>query len=138
MIVMKFGGTSVESAQAIQRVVGIVASRAERKPVVVVSAMGKTTDRLLAISQAAVQGHRAEALEKLAELQQYHLREASQLAPESDQARLQAFIEEHYIELTELIKGLAALGELTSRTTDAISSFGGGRASRRRMSIPGR
>ena len=48
MIVMKFGGTSVESAAAIERVAAIVKARAARRPVVVVSAMGKTTNRLLA------------------------------------------------------------------------------------------
>ena len=40
MIVMKFGGTSVESAEAIRRVAGIVKARIDRRPVVVVSAMG--------------------------------------------------------------------------------------------------
>ena len=47
MIVMKFGGTSVESATAIERVAAIVRARAARKPVVVVSAMGKTTNQLI-------------------------------------------------------------------------------------------
>ena len=50
MIVMKFGGSSVESAEAIQRVASIV-RECDRRPVVVVSAMGKTTDRLLAIAR---------------------------------------------------------------------------------------
>ena len=55
MIVMKFGGTSVESAEAIERVTGIVKSRLDRRPVVVVSAMGKTTNRLLKIANLAVE-----------------------------------------------------------------------------------
>ncbi len=50
MIVMKFGGTSVESAEAIARVAGIVKKRLDQRPVVVVSAMGKTTNKLLAIA----------------------------------------------------------------------------------------
>ena len=50
MIVMKFGGTSVESAEAIERVAKIVASRCKRSPVVVVSAMGKTTDELIRLA----------------------------------------------------------------------------------------
>jgi len=58
MIVMKFGGTSVESAVAIGRVASIVKARVEQKPVVVVSAMGKTTNRLLAIATAAIEGGR--------------------------------------------------------------------------------
>ena len=52
MIVMKFGGTSVESAEAIRRVAGIVRARIDRHPIVVVSAMGKTTNKLLAIASA--------------------------------------------------------------------------------------
>jgi aspartate kinase len=124
MIVMKFGGTSVESANAIQRVVGIIASRAGRRPVVVVSAMGHTTDHLLDIAQAAAKGKRAEALHKLAELERSHLHEATQVAAAADRARLESFLEEHYHELGELIRGLAALGEFTTRSIDAVSSFG--------------
>ena len=61
MIVMKFGGTSVESAAAMERVAGIVKARLARRPVVVVSAMGKTTNRLLAIAEKAYSGDRDEA-----------------------------------------------------------------------------
>jgi aspartate kinase len=71
MIVMKFGGTSVESAEAIERVTGIVQSRLDRKPVVVVSAMGKTTNKLLAIAKAAVTGDRDRALGMLYELRDF-------------------------------------------------------------------
>ena len=46
MIVMKFGGTSVEDAAALQRLAAIVADRKAENPVVVVSAMAKVTDRL--------------------------------------------------------------------------------------------
>ena len=62
MIVMKFGGTSVESAAAIERVRKIVESRLDRRPVVVVSAMGKTTNKLLEIANLAVHGKRDEAI----------------------------------------------------------------------------
>ena len=68
MIVMKFGGSSLESAVAIQRVVGIVSDRLAQKPVVVVSAMGKTTNKLLAIANEAASGKRQRALELLSEL----------------------------------------------------------------------
>lgn len=46
MIVMKFGGTSLESAAAIERAAGIVKMQLARRPVVVASAMGKTTDHV--------------------------------------------------------------------------------------------
>jgi aspartate kinase len=62
MIVMKFGGSSVESAAAIERVAGIVKAREARRPVVVVSAMGKTTNKLLAIAHDAIAGKRESAI----------------------------------------------------------------------------
>src|ERR1700761_8162015 len=114
MIVMKFGGTSVESAEAIQRVLGIVKSRLDRRPVVVVSAMGKTTNRLLKIADLAVSGQRDEALRELIALRDFHLRESG----------MERTVDEHFQELSELVKGLAILGEVTPRSIDAISSFG--------------
>jgi aspartate kinase len=117
MIVMKFGGTSVESAEAIGRVAGIVRDRISRRPVVVVSAMGRTTNKLLAIGEMAVSGRREEALGALTEMRAFHLREASGLGVDAE-------IEAHFHELAELVKGLAVMGELTPRATDAISSYG--------------
>jgi aspartate kinase len=124
MIVMKFGGTSVESAAAIARVAGIVKQRLERHPVVVVSAMGKTTNKLLAIAAAAIGGHRDEYIRQLHDLRDYHSREARQVVPLQDRASLDRFLDENFQELTELVKGLAVLGELTPRSVDAISSYG--------------
>ncbi|MDQ6759967.1 MAG: lysine-sensitive aspartokinase 3 [Acidobacteriota bacterium] len=114
MIVMKFGGTSVESAEAIQRVMEIVKSRLDRKPIVVVSAMGKTTNKLLAIAQQAITGHRDRALSDLFELRDFHLRESG----------MERTVDQHFQELAELTKGLSILGELSPRSIDAISSFG--------------
>jgi aspartate kinase len=117
MIVMKFGGSSVESAEAIARVAGIVRSRLDRKPLVVVSAMGKTTNKLLDSAAAAVSGDLAKALLVLGELREFHLNEAAGL-------ELKNNIQAHFRELDALIRGLAVMGELTPRATDAISSYG--------------
>ena len=124
MIVMKFGGTSVESAQAIERVASIVRARVDRKPIVVVSAMGKTTNRLLAIAQAAIEGKRDEYIRQLHDLRDFHSREARQVVPLARRAELDRTLDEHFQELTELVKGIAVLGELTPRSIDAISSYG--------------
>ncbi|MBK9168432.1 MAG: lysine-sensitive aspartokinase 3 [Bryobacterales bacterium] len=120
MIVMKFGGSSVESAAAVQRVAAIVAARVERHPIVIVSAMGKTTNKLLAMAQSASAGRRDDALRQWEELREFHLAEARALAGDE----LDAAVEEHFNELSELVKGLAVLGELTPRSIDAISSYG--------------
>ena len=61
MIVMKFGGTSVQDAKAMERAGAIVKGRLEQKPVVVVSAMAKVTDQLLAMARAAGTGDPANA-----------------------------------------------------------------------------
>jgi aspartate kinase len=99
------------------RVAEIVRARLDRHPVVVVSAMGKTTNKLLAIGSAAVSGRREEALESLAAMRAFHLAEAVGLGVDAE-------IEAHFHELAELVKGLAVMGELTPRATDAISSYG--------------
>ena len=80
---MKFGGTSVEDAVAITRTAGIVAGRLAKglQPVVVVSAMSKVTDQLLACAAAASagRGDREPALEIAARLRARHLDTAAQL-----------------------------------------------------------
>lgn len=117
MIVMKFGGTSVESAAAISRVAGIVQSRARLRPIVIVSAMGRTTNRLLEIADLAVGGDLPGALKNLASLRWFHLEEADGLGIGDE-------IDGVLHELEELIRGLAIVGELTPRAIDAVSSFG--------------
>jgi aspartate kinase len=124
MIVMKFGGSSVESAAAIERVASIVRARLDRRPVVVVSAMGKTTNKLLAMAATAAAGRREEALQQLQDLREFHLRESGLLVAEPGRAEVHANLEEHFQELAELVKGLVILGELTPRSIDAISSYG--------------
>src|ERR1700722_10607663 len=124
MIVMKFGGTSVESAAAIERVAGIVKEHAQQHPIVVVSAMGKTTNNLLAIASAAVAGKRDEYIRQIHSLRDLPSREARLVVPLSERAGLDRFLDENFQELTELVKGLAVLGELTPRSIDAISSYG--------------
>src|SRR5687767_12861063 len=114
MIVMKFGGSSVESAAAIGRVASIVEARLSQRPVVVVTAMGKTTNRLDAIARTAAAGDRDGALAQLAALEQYHFDEAGDMP----------VLRSYFAEIAELVRGLAVLGELTPRSIDAIWSYG--------------
>lgn len=116
MIVMKFGGTSVESAAAMARVASIVESHSGDRAVVVVSAMGKTTNRLIAMAETAARGEREEALEQVHWLRDFHLRETP--------TGVHEFVEAHFRELEELAISLSVLRELTPRTIDLVSSFG--------------
>jgi len=115
MIVMKFGGSSVESRAAISRVVEIVKSRLEERPLVVVSAMGKSTNRLLELAHFAARGERAKVAENLVQLKSFTLREGGAAG---------GAVLELFSELEELLRGLLILGELTPRTLDAVASFG--------------
>jgi aspartate kinase len=96
----------------------------DRKPVVVVSAMGKTTNKLLAIAQSSIEGRRDEGLAALEDLRQFHLREIRPLVLEEDKAEAEALVDQHFRELAELVKGFSVLGELSPRSVDAISSYG--------------
>jgi len=123
MIVLKFGGTSLESADAIERMESIVRSRLPRQPVVVVSALGKSTDNLLALGTEMATGRRQQALERFVWLKDYHSRVAARLVREQDQQRLDEFLESHFCELQGLLDGLCD-GEFTPQAKDALSSFG--------------
>lgn len=123
MIVMKFGGTSVESKEAVERVARIVKGYEVRRPIVVVSAMGKTTNKLLLAANEAAAGRRDQALTLIDELRGQHLTHGLALAgPYS--ADLDRYIRTHFDWLDELIKGLAVVGELSPRSTDAVASVG--------------
>src|SRR3989475_7723735 len=79
MIVMKFGGTSVQDAKAIECAAAIVKGRLAQKPVVVVSAMAKVTDQLLTMARAAGNGDRKTALNLARALRERHYNTAGEL-----------------------------------------------------------
>ena len=124
MIVMKFGGTSVESAAAITRVAAIVRSRAEQRPLVVVSAMGKTTNRLLAAADKAAAGNLADALHQAEELRAFHRREALAVVAAESRGVLDALLEREFDALETTLQEIARGGEVTPRLWDEVSSYG--------------
>src|SRR5271157_2528175 len=124
MIVMKFGGTSVEDAKAIDRVAAIVEGRLAQKPVVVVSAMAKVTDTLLTMAKAAGAGERKTALKLCRSLQERHYNAASELLGTALFTEFHSEIGADFESLDELLRGISAVGEITPRTTDHVAAFG--------------
>src|SRR5437016_14352282 len=124
MIVMKFGGTSVQDAKAIERAATIVKAHAAQKPVVVVSAMAKVTDQLLAMARAAGNGDRKNALKLCRALQERHYNTAGELLGTALFTQFHSDLGLDFETLDELLRGIAAVGELTPRTTDYVSAFG--------------
>src|SRR5262245_2373980 len=125
MIVMKFGGTSLQDSAAIDRVAEIVKSKLGLQPVVVVSAMARVTDSLLGIAAAANERRFEDAARMITGLAERHLKVARELlGPARERESVETIIRSHLDELLGLARSVATLGELTPRSQDAISSFG--------------
>ncbi len=126
LVVMKFGGTSVQDTAAIERTARIVQGRitADQRPVVVVSAMAKVTDQLLAAAKAAGAGDRSGALAISSRLRHRHVETAEKLLSAPRFRDFEPAIHEHFDALDEILRGLSAVGELTPRTNDLVVSYG--------------
>src|ERR1700689_380162 len=124
MIVMKFGGTSVQDAKAIERAADIVKGRLSKKPVVVVSAMSKVTDQLLAMARAAGSGDRKAALSLSRALRERHYNTAGELLGTALFTEFHSELGGGVEGLDELVRGISAVGELPPRTTDHVAAFG--------------
>lgn len=124
MIVMKFGGSSVDTAASIERVVGIVRDRTDRRPAVVVSAMAKTTQRLLDSAAAAAAGKIYEAEAMFEDLVAFHRREGRGAVSPSLRPALDSRLDPWFAELNALLGEIAVTRALTPRAADAVAGFG--------------
>ncbi|VAI40201.1 unnamed protein product [Triticum turgidum subsp. durum] len=117
---MKFGGSSLASAARMREVADLVLSFPEETPVVVLSAMGKTTNNLLLAGEKAVScgAPKASEIDELAVIKELHLRTIDELG--LDSSIVSGFLDE----LEQLLKGVAMMKELTLRTRDYLVSFG--------------
>jgi aspartate kinase len=125
MIVMKFGGTSVENARAMERVIGVIAREQQRQPIIVLSAIAGATNDLLKCSQCALEGKLDDSVAILNTLLERHVAIAENVIDNrpSYQQVIQ-FCRRRVEELKNLCQGIAILGELTNRSLDAIASVG--------------
>jgi aspartate kinase len=121
-VVLKFGGTSVRDADAMRRVVSIVASERGGAPVVVTSACSGVTDSLLACAKLSGESRLDEALAIVSELRRHHHEVRANICAGDTQCEsmLSAMLDE----IERLVQGVIMLGELTPRTTDLFASFG--------------
>ena len=125
MIVVKFGGTSVGDAEAIERAAAIVKGRLDRKPAVVVSALGGATNSLLAIGEQSAKGHLIGALRGVEALRDRHFQQCEKLLGTTAEAtEVAAEMSATFDELASLAEALSVLGHATPRSFDAIAAFG--------------
>jgi aspartate kinase len=128
-VVMKFGGTSVADADAMNRVIGIVrrqldASLGDKPPVVVVSAMSKVTDRLIETGRLTGIGDAGAAAQTLADLLERHIGVARSLVGGEALDTLTAQLTGEFAAQTTSMRGLAARGDVPPRGHDALVALG--------------
>lgn len=127
MLVLKFGGTSVGSADAFSQVAHIVAQARTRDPqvVVVTSAMSGVTNTLIAAAQAAADGQEEGYREARVALLVKHQVVAGQLVADGvERAALGRLFDERLRSFERLCRSIAVLGELTNRGLDVVSGLG--------------
>lgn len=124
MVVMKFGGTSVENALALRRMAEIVADRKDEAPVVVVSAMAGVTNQLVELAEMAMEGERGAIDSVLQSLADRHVETGREIQAPGTDAGTANEIQALCAELRDLLHGIRAVGELTPRSRDAVLSYG--------------
>ena len=124
MKVLKFGGSSVADAKSIRKVLSIVKNASsEQKIIVVVSAFGKTTDRLLKAAENAVQNEKT-YISILQDVENHHLLVIKELIPVANQSEVISYVKRIFNHLDTLFEGCNLLQELTPKTLATIASFG--------------
>ena len=124
MKVLKFGGSSVANHQSIEKVLQIIkqASKNERI-IVVVSAFGKTTDKLLATAQQALHNNLL-VKQSISELEELHYSVINNLISKENQPIVNKKVELLFNKLKAIYKGILLLNEFSAKTEATISSFG--------------
>ena len=125
LLVMKFGGTSVGSAERMRAAAALASRESRKRPVVlVVSAMSKITDLLLDTLRHAEAGDRVGLETGLAVLRSRHEDACRELLPETRQAPVMAAIHGLIAEFERIANGMAMLNERPPRSVDEAVATG--------------
>ncbi len=124
MIVLKFGGTSVQGTDAVTRAVQVIRRQLSRGEVVVLSAMGKTTNGLLEMARTASSGDIDSAWAIRDDLSALHEAVARELLSGRRWKSVETSLAALFREMTDIVQGLYLLGETSPRSMDRVGSFG--------------
>jgi aspartate kinase len=124
MIVLKFGGTSVQNAEMMDATLSIVQARLERAPVLVSSAMSKVTDQLQEIARLVGEGRETDAEAILSAVRQRHIECGRSFLTGANLSQCETDLTSVCAELGAIIRALVMLKEWSKRSNDAILSFG--------------
>lgn len=125
MKVMKFGGSSVKDAECIRKVITIIKenNKPAAPPVVVVSACGKTTNRLLALAETALTEPDL-ALSELEDIVSGHKEIAASLLDKKGADTYSVILSDTQEALSNVLRGISLIEEITPRSLDYIASSG--------------
>src|SRR5450631_3967075 len=125
LLIMKFGGTSMGSADRIRVAAQLASSEQARRPVaIVVSAMSKVTDLLLDSLRKAEAGDQADLDQNLSQLSQRHVQACKDLLPEDRREKALAEVEALVEEFARIAKGMLMLGERPPKSVDEAIAIG--------------
>ena len=125
MKVLKFGGTSVGSVKSILSLKHIVENEARRQPiVVVVSALGGITDKLLSTAQQAVSGNEAWKISFEEMVDRHHKMIDTIITNTIDREDLFNKVDALFEQLRSIYFGVYLIRDLSRKTQDAIVSYG--------------
>lgn len=125
MKVLKFGGTSVGSVESILSLKAIVEKEAQKQPIiVVVSALGGITDKLLATSQLAQKGDEAWRDEFQAMVERHHKMIDTIITDPRKRESLFNLVDSLFEQLRSIYFGVYLIRDLSKKTQDAIVSYG--------------
>ena len=125
MKVLKFGGTSVGSVKSILSLKKIVETEARTQPViVVVSALGGITDKLIATSQMALKGDKRYREEFDAIVERHHQMIDTIITDPTKRENLFQRVDSLFEQLKSIYFGVYLIHDLSRKTQDAIVSYG--------------
>lgn len=125
MKVLKFGGTSVGSVKSILSLKRIVENEARRQPIiVVVSALGGITDKLIATSQMAVEGNESWKASFKDMVDRHHKLIDTIITDTHDRESLFNKVDALFEQLHSIYFGVYLIHDLSKKTQDAIVSYG--------------
>lgn len=122
MKVLKFGGTSVGSKEALAQVKRVV-EECSGNVVVVASALDGVTDQLLMMARMASMGDRGYTME-LEQISMRHYTLMEEVVPQAEQSRVRSAVEDLFDELGNILKGVYLIKDLSTKTSDTVLSYG--------------
>lgn len=123
MKVLKFGGTSVGTPDSLRNVKNIVEKQREERLIVVVSALGGITDKLIATARTASSGS-LEYIVTYAEIVSRHIDMIHKIVPAGRQEKVFAMVNPLLEELGNIYRGISLIRDLSQRTLDVVVSYG--------------